>query len=101
MASPLSSTPFASSGVTSSNLDNIKKRLTNLNKKVANGFSNVKKANPLPTPTLGVSPIVSGLSNIIPPTSTIDMESIFPKTGGARKKTRRTRRAKKARRARK
>ena len=85
----LSSTPFGSSNVTSATVDNLIMRVTILEDKMnkLDNTLNVQTTTQVNTDsTVSSAPTVA--QSIIPPTQTTpDLTSIFPKTGGRRKKT--------------
>jgi len=80
----ISATPFGSSNVTSATIDNLTMRIRILEEKM-NKLNNI--SNPQTTTTqINTAPLIP--PSIIPPTLSIpDLTSIFPKTGGRRKKT--------------
>jgi hypothetical protein len=85
----LSSTPFGSSGVTSATVDNLVMRITILEEKVNKlvNDSNSSTTTQINTDST-VSSVPTVAPSILPPTQTTpDLTSIFPKTGGRRKKT--------------
>jgi hypothetical protein len=98
----MSGSPFASSGVTAADIQDIQKRLNEIEKKIVDGFTGVSNkilsitaatsAAPTAAPTPSVSP--SALDSVLPaPTqSRVDLSSIFPKEGGGRKRTKRLKR---------
>jgi hypothetical protein len=80
----ISATPFGTSNVTSATIDNLTMRISILEEKM-NKLNNI--STPQTTTTkINTAPLVP--PTIIPPTQpTPDLTSIFPKTGGRRKKT--------------
>lgn len=87
----MSGNPFASTGVTSADIQDIQKRLTDLEAKVARGTNALSKKMAATTDSTSTStstlPIVSGVSDVIPPSpSQIDIASIFPKEGGGKRR---------------
>ena len=79
----LSSTPFGSANVTSATIDNLTMRISILEEKMNKLNSS---SSPPTTTQINTAPLVP--PTIIPPTRTVsDLTSIFPKTGGRRKKT--------------
>ncbi len=104
----MSGSPFASSGVTAADIQDIQKRLNEIEKKIVDGFTGVSNkilsitaatsaatsaaTTPVQTQIPSVAP--SALNSVLPaPTqSRVDLSSIFPKEGGGRKRTKRLKR---------
>ena len=100
----MSGSPFASSGVTAADIQDIQKRLNEIEKKIVDGFTSLSNKiatmsaatpaaqTPVETPRVSAPP----LDSIIPPVtqSQVDLSSIFPKQGGGRRTRRLKRRAK-------
>jgi hypothetical protein len=85
----LSQTPFGSSGVTSATIDNLTMRITILEEKMKKV---INTSNPITTTQINIPSIPPSAPSvppsILPPTQTTpDLSTIFPKTGGRRKKT--------------
>ena len=89
----MSGSPFASSGVTAADIQDIHKRLNEIEKKIVDGFTAVSNkilstsaATPVETPVQTPSVAASALDSVLPPTtqSRVDLSSIFPKEGGGR-----------------
>ena len=102
----MSGSPFASSGVTAADIQDIQKRLNEIEKKIVDGFTAVSNkilsttaatsaaTEPVTTPATAPSVSPSALDSVLPaPTqSRVDLSSIFPKEGGGRKRTKRLKR---------
>jgi hypothetical protein len=98
----MQSTPFASTGgVTAADIQSIKTRIDSLEKSIMSRFDLMQAAS-APATTTSTAPSVSGLSQVLPTPSisSVDLASIFPKAGGARR-SKRNKRNKSSRRYRK
>ena len=99
----MSGSPFASSGVTAVDIQEIQKRLTDIEKKMEDGFTSLSNkiatmsATKIEPPVEAPKVAPSALDSVLPATAQpqVDLSSIFPKEGGGSKK--RTRRKRNAR----